>query len=219
MGSDLLMLPMLTAQELAELEWTDPHRWLHALLSRLPKPTFSESVKLGESLIEGMGLLAARDIRVGEILVVETGPRVGTDVVEQLAEFGFDCVTRVAWGESAYIVSAPVNEGEGGWINHSCTPNAGMIADGIWAAIRSIEAGEEVTCDYGTFETARGWEMECRCGSSSCRGMITYTDWKDASLQLRLGQWFAPFLKHHIKETTGRALDEEPRQAMPRDTA
>lgn len=43
----------------------------------------------------------------------------------------------------------------------------------IWGfeiATRDIEAGEEITDDYGLFNLE--WEMECSCGQKSCRGWI-----------------------------------------------
>lgn|SRR5690606_6342817 len=59
------------------------------------------------------------------------------------------------------------------YVNHSCAPNAyirrirGRVE--IWT-LRSIEPGEEITCDYG--ETQHDGTLPCRCGSERCRGYL-----------------------------------------------
>ncbi len=57
--------------------------------------------------------------------------------------------------------------------NHSCSPNAVLrIRQGrieIYA-MRAIEVGEEITCDYG--ETHHAGQRTCGCGAPNCRGAI-----------------------------------------------
>ncbi|ACB36496.1 nuclear protein SET [Leptothrix cholodnii SP-6] len=57
--------------------------------------------------------------------------------------------------------------------NHSCSPNAVLrIRQGrieIYA-MRAIEVGEEITCDYG--ETHHAGQRPCGCGAPNCRGAI-----------------------------------------------
>jgi len=57
--------------------------------------------------------------------------------------------------------------------NHSCDPTAGFV-DGrpVLFALRDIAAGEEVTWDYSTSLSERGWTLDCRCGSLKCRGTV-----------------------------------------------
>lgn len=59
------------------------------------------------------------------------------------------------------------------FINHSCSPNAYMRTLGThveFYALRTIAAGEEITCDYG--ETHHEGRRPCTCGSARCRGRI-----------------------------------------------
>ena len=56
------------------------------------------------------------------------------------------------------------------FVNHSCDPNA-RGTDQYDVAIRVIEAGEEVTVDYGA-EHVPGLRLECKCGAANCRGLI-----------------------------------------------
>jgi hypothetical protein len=60
--------------------------------------------------------------------------------------------------------------------NHSCDPNCGLTNLRDLHAIRTIEAGEELTYDYSL--NARGiyfwWNMAClcKCGAENCRRVI-----------------------------------------------
>jgi len=59
----------------------------------------------------------------------------------------------------------------GRFINHSCSPNAAVIADTRLVAIRNIAPDEEIRFDYST-TISDGWTMPCLCGSADCRGLI-----------------------------------------------
>jgi uncharacterized protein len=57
--------------------------------------------------------------------------------------------------------------------NHSCQPNARLCLDNgrvEFYALRVIEAGEELTVDYG--ETHHDGKLACRCGAPGCRGAL-----------------------------------------------
>ena len=61
------------------------------------------------------------------------------------------------------------------FFNHSCDPNAGLSFAGkkiFLVAIENIADGDEITWDYSTTMNEDDWEMECKCGSKSCRGRI-----------------------------------------------
>ncbi|MEY4549586.1 MAG: hypothetical protein RL685_5781 [Pseudomonadota bacterium] len=63
----------------------------------------------------------------------------------------------------------------GRFMNHCCEPTSvgpGKLEFEI--AVRDIAAGEEVTCDYGTFNLEE--PMTCACGSPHCRGQIVAED-------------------------------------------
>src|SRR5919106_366203 len=69
-------------------------------------------------------------------------------------------------------------EREGSMIfsNHSCEPNTGVRGQIVFAAMRAIAAGEELTHDWATTDDD-DYELTCRCGARSCRGIITGQDW------------------------------------------
>ncbi|MES2224347.1 MAG: SET domain-containing protein-lysine N-methyltransferase [Patescibacteria group bacterium] len=173
----------------------DLEKNIREYLSTLPKPHFSPSVKLSQSKIAGIGLIAVKDIKEGEVLVVELGPVVNRkfiEIVESLT--GYECNLCIGWDN--YILHQPLHEDhQGGYINHSCNPNVGLLANGVWCAIRDIKKRDEIVCDYGTFETYPGWAMKCKCGSKDCRKLITSKDYKNKKLREKLGEWFAPYLR------------------------
>ncbi|MGM9512620.1 SET domain-containing protein [Roseateles sp. DB2] len=59
------------------------------------------------------------------------------------------------------------------YINHSCLPNAVLrIRQGRaeFYAMRDIEAGEELTADYG--ESHHEGRLRCACGAPNCKGRL-----------------------------------------------
>jgi uncharacterized protein len=64
------------------------------------------------------------------------------------------------------------------YINHSCDPNLELVVLDATAdeygfrAVKPIEAGEEVSWDYETFETSLSSPFPCTCGAVNCRGRI-----------------------------------------------
>eukprot|EP00804_Cyclotella_cryptica_P011495 CCRYP_017052-RA/>CCRYP_017052-RA protein AED:0.13 eAED:0.13 QI:0/0/0/1/0.66/0.5/4/0/396 len=93
-----------------------------------------------------------------------------------------------------------------GYMNHSCDANTihPLICrthDEISykaIALRDIEVGEEITCDYALFDWAcDGHEIElCLCGSKNCRGRMFGFE----SLGLKEKIELLPFVEDEIKE-------------------
>lgn len=59
-------------------------------------------------------------------------------------------------------------------VNHHCDANSRALGLEAQIAIRDIEPGEELTCDYG--ECNLDEALACSCGSLGCRGTIAATD-------------------------------------------
>jgi hypothetical protein len=87
-------------------------------------------------------------------------------------------------------------------LNHSCEPNCGLLIDRESQsiqlhALRRVEAGEQLTVDYATFE----YEVEhvggpCRCGAPSCRGAVN--GYKDLPQHLRRA--YEPYIAQFLRE-------------------
>ena len=61
------------------------------------------------------------------------------------------------------------------FINHSCDPNSAYKVENgkaMFAALRNIGNGEELTFDYSTSMNEDRWELDCVCDSPNCRGRI-----------------------------------------------
>jgi cyanophycin synthetase len=87
------------------------------------------------------------------------------------------------------------------FLNHSCEPNCGLlIRSGVEEielhALRRLEAGEELTLDYETFE----WEIHfmtgpCLCESPGCRGSIR--GYKHLPRKVREG--YGAYIAEHLR--------------------
>jgi SET domain len=84
-------------------------------------------------------------------------------------------------------------------LDHSCDPNVWYVAKDLVLARRDIAAGEELLYDYATTQANEKMDMQCFCGSESCRGRIRGDDWKLVDLQQRYGFHFLPYILKKIR--------------------
>ncbi|XP_064088530.1 uncharacterized protein LOC135202954 isoform X3 [Macrobrachium nipponense] len=114
-------------------------------------PACSSAVKVSYWPNKGRGLVAARDIKPGEILGVERSFAVGVGqnmLLKCCSTCGVPCVNPLPCpGCSKVWELYPVKS----LINHSCSPSMSSIRFGresFWYAVRPIAAGEELTVSY-----------------------------------------------------------------------
>jgi uncharacterized protein len=81
--------------------------------------------------------------------------------------------------------------------NHSCDPNLGLRGNIIFVSLRDIRAREELTHDWCMTDDD-SYEMKCKCGSATCRDILTGKDWQRPELQARYQGYFAAFLADKI---------------------
>lgn len=86
------------------------------------------------------------------------------------------------------------------YLNHSCDGNVGFDEHGDFVARRRIRKGEELTYDYGLAESNPRFRMRCRCGTVSCRSIITGDDWKDSEFRERNLSFMLPRLRRSVSE-------------------
>jgi SET domain-containing protein len=130
-----------------------------------------DRLRVDESPMHGRGVFAREAIPAGEPVILCGGVLKGPEDITPTTR-----ALQIA--PDKYLVEDPDNPGMDDYINHSCTPNLGY-ADGslVLFALRDIAPGEELTWDYSTAINEAGWEVECGCGSSGCRGKIqSYCD-------------------------------------------
>jgi uncharacterized protein len=146
-------------------------------------------IRARRSRIHGQGVYAAQSIPAGTRVVEYTGERI-TKAEARKREA--QRLERLGRGEDGCVYIFDLNtrfdlDGSGTdnvarLINHSCKPNcrAETIRGRIWIiAEPDIEAGEELTFDYGF--PYREWQLHpCRCGTARCPGYIVnqYQRWR-----------------------------------------
>jgi uncharacterized protein len=83
-----------------------------------------------------------------------------------------------------------------GWyINHSCNPNSDIKDSIKILAMKNIMRSEEVTIDYSTFESEKGWYLECQCKNKNCRHIIRSYEFLPPKLKQKYRDFISEFLK------------------------
>lgn len=86
------------------------------------------------------------------------------------------------------------------YVNHSCTPNAGLQGPITLVAMRDIDSDEEICFDYAMSDGSPYDEFACQCKTDHCRGIVTGNDWMILELQERYKDHFSPYLKKRIEQ-------------------
>ncbi|MBV9601942.1 MAG: SET domain-containing protein-lysine N-methyltransferase [Chloroflexi bacterium] len=157
-------------------------------------------VRAGPSTIEGNALYASAPIRAGEMVFVWGGGSIISDAElravaasgRRYCSVGIDENQHILWGADDPDAGGP------GAVNHSCDSNLWMLDARTVCARRDIAVGQELTLDYALFSVAPELCMECHCGSSLCRGVVTGNDWRLRELQERYAGHFSPFINARI---------------------
>ena len=158
-----------------------PHRWI------TPK------AKSMDSKIEGLGVIAIRDIKKGESVGVLGGIIVPKEDIEKYSEQVGDVGIQIS--DDFFIVPSTRKElEETGVFNHSCNPNCGFSNSITFVTLRDIKKGEELTFDYAFSESLKQ-EFTCNCGAENCRKHIKSTDWKIPDLQQKYKKYYSQYLK------------------------
>lgn len=147
----------------------------------------------------GSGAFASSSIKKGSLIMVFGGYVFTLQEEASLPEKIRDAAIQI---DRNFVIGVLAEEdfSETDCINHSCEPNAGIKGQVSLVAMRDIEAGEEVTFDYGTVllrkEGEPEYRVKCLCGSSNCRGAITHLDWQSPAFQKK----YQDFLPYYILE-------------------
>jgi|SRR3989344_497390 len=121
---------------------------------------------VGDSRVAGKGIFASRDIPKGEHILRFEGKVITLEGVLSKEEDVWGNAVQI--GNETYIdVEAPFV-----FVNHSCDPNSGLKDAATLVSVRDIAKDEEIAFDYSTCMDEDMWTMECRCGSTGCRGKI-----------------------------------------------
>ncbi|MEZ5462554.1 SET domain-containing protein [Dokdonella sp.] len=145
--------------------------------------------KQRRSPIHGNGVFATADIPAGTELVEYKGRLLTHAQADRLYDGTTDTGhTFLFTLNDRYVIDANEDGNVARWINHSCAPNCQALVEEdekgrrrkdrvLIETLRDIEAGEELTYDYGidlgerlTPRLKKIWE--CRCGHADCIGTM-----------------------------------------------
>jgi SET domain-containing protein len=115
--------------------------------------------------VAGRGVFAGEGIAKGSEVIEYSGPLLKYEETSPTT-------LAVQIGEGVYMGASG---GPDDYVNHSCEPNCGLVIEGgkvSLVAIRDIGEGEELYFDYSTTMDEDDFEMPCRCGVASCRGVV-----------------------------------------------
>ena len=166
----------------------------------MPMSYRSPKTIVRDSSIQGRGLFAAAPIAAGEVVAVKGGHIFDRATLARIApRLG---PAEVQIGEDLFIGPLDASEREASMIfsNHSCAPNIGVRGQIVFAAMRDIATGEELTHDWAMTDDDEG-RMECRCGASGCRRVVTGQDWRRPELQEKYRGWFSAYLENKIRSS------------------
>ena len=158
--------------------------------------------KGGASAIAGRGLFAIETISAGEVVAVKGGHIVDTATLRALPAHLQETDIQIAEGLHLAALTDDEFETVMLFINHSCDANVGIAGNVVLVAMRDVAAGDELTLDYCLFDAAPTTPMECRCGSASCRRLITADDWRRPELQARYAGWFSRYVADRQARTS-----------------
>jgi len=139
--------------------------------------------------IHGNGVFATQALEKGERIVRYKGKlRTHGEVDAEYGEIDEDGHTFLFTLNDDYVIDANVDGNVARWINHSCKPNCEAVVeendkgkrhkDKIFIeAMRKVEAGEELTYNYGiTLDEAHTAKLKklwaCKCGARNCTGTM-----------------------------------------------
>ncbi len=153
----------------------------------------------------GRGVFAKKKIPKGTVLIVMGGYICNTEQENELGWLATDYNMDISeeWSFCP-TKEEDIDMMQQHIVNHSCEPNTGFLDQCMMIAIKDIEENEEIVYDYAFVmwsaeESALHFQMECKCGTPSCRKVVTEMDWKRKELQDAYGDYFQPFLKRKFQ--------------------
>ena len=158
----------------------------------------SPKAAVRQSAIHGQGLFAIAAIARGEIVCVKGGYIFDRATLRASPEWYQAAEIQIA--ENLFIGPMAEAERAGSMIfsNHSCEPNIGVQGQIVFVAMRDIAAAEELTQDWAMTDDD-DFELDCHCGATACRGIVTGQDWRRKDLQEKYRGYLSTYLAEKIK--------------------
>jgi SET domain-containing protein len=161
----------------------------------------SQKLEVRISPIHENGVFARETVPAGERVAILGGDVMFIEEISHLPEHLQNHTMQI---EERFVLGSRSDTDDTDFFNHSCDPNAGFKGQIFLVAMRPILAGEEVTFDYAMVVSESVgsdivFQMNCRCGATTCRRVITENDWKRADLRRRYHGYFSEYLQEKIE--------------------
>lgn len=159
-----------------------------------PKSYLSEKCEVRDKGKGHKGVFAREQITHSEVIAIWTG-----DVMTRMEFMRLPEVARrltIQIEEELYLSGMGADPAD--FMNHSCSPNAGLSGQIVVIAMRDIAIGEEICFDYAMSDGTDYDEFECECGAPDCRKYIRGTDWRNPKLWQLYRGYFSPYLQRRI---------------------
>lgn len=164
-------------------------------------PYISAKIEIKNSDIHGQGYFCkpTHTIKKDEIVMIKGGYELHRNELSAIKPID----SYLAIGDNLFLGAKTEKDEQYVklFINHSCSPNVGMLDKRTFIAMRNIYGGEELTIDYA-FVDNEDYSFDCHCGSKNCRGIITGYDWKKVNMHTKHFKYFSPYIKNKIKNKT-----------------
>lgn len=121
--------------------------------------------RIDSSPIQGKGIYLNKAVKKDETIFVFSGEE--KTITSRL---WFHNPNALQVGYAKWL--APKKGATGQFLNHSCSPSAGLKGNTKIVAMRDLKKDEEVTIDYALSETYPLWHMKCMCGEKNCRKVV-----------------------------------------------
>lgn len=145
---------------------------------------------------DNIGLVAARDLRAGEPIIIFDLLQPQDFVLAPLDQTFGDCMNRGA-SFAPGVFFCPSSQHPFFYFNHSCAKNCGFVSYGriehgriAIAPLVDLPAGTHLTIDYADITTpdegspdGDPWIMECWCHEPNCRHIVSGFDSLCSALQ------------------------------------
>jgi hypothetical protein len=172
----------------------------------LPRTWVNPKVVVGNSAIQGRGVFAREPIAPGEKVMVFGGEFISRDQAFS-GRYRSNSIWNVAPDRYLALPTADPAESLDEYLNHSCDANSWLTDEVTIAARHTIEAGDEITLDQGTwnFEYADYTDRKeaCSCGAPDCRKHLTERDWQLPAVRERYRGHFHPLVQALIDSQAG----------------
>ena len=163
----------------------------------------SNKTEVRPSAIHGWGMFARAPIARGEMVAAKGGAVLHLDEWATIEPEVGSAEIQI----SDNFVVGPRNHAERQstmlFLNHSCSPNLGVLGQISFVAMRDILQGEELTYDWAMTDNL-DYSMACTCRSVECRGQVSGKDWMRPELQERYADYFSAYLLAKIKQMPNR---------------